>query len=315
MQTDDERRLAVVFAGTPEFAVPSLQRLRSDPRVEVIAVYTQPDRPAGRSRLIMPGAVKKAAVDLSIPVFQPASLKTHDQIEAFRSLAAEVFVVAAYGLLLPQAIIEQPRLALNVHASLLPRWRGAAPIQRAIMAGDEETGISIMRVVEALDAGPVLLRRSCKIDDGDTAGTLHDKLAVLGADCLEDTIDAFLTDRLVEAAQEEAGVVYAAKISSDDRILDWTRAASELARQVRALNPAPVSTTQFGTTRIKVWSAKVVEAAVTARPGAIMAANEDGIDIATADGVLRITELQPEGKRRMNAVEFVNGFGQLLAPT
>ncbi len=315
MQTDDSNRLGVVFAGTPEFALPSLQRLRSHRRIDIIAVYTQPDRPAGRGRRPQPSAVKQTAIDLSIPVFQPASLKPRGEIEAFQSLGAQILVVVAYGLLLPPAIISQPRLVLNVHASLLPRWRGAAPIQRAIMAGDEETGISIMRIVAALDAGPVLLQRSCKIDDSDTAGVLHDKLARLGADSLEAAIDDLLNDRLVETSQEEGEAVYAPKISAEDRVLDWTQDARELARRVRALNPAPVTTTQFKTTKVKVWSATAVDAAPGNQPGTIVAANDDGIDIATAHGVLRVTRLQPAGKRCMSAAEFINGFGQLLVPS
>lgn len=316
MQANSAPRLRIVFAGTPQFAVPSLRRLHADPRVEVAAVYTQPDRPAGRGRRARPGALKQLAADLSLGVFQPARLTPAAEIEAFRSHAAEVLVVAAYGLILPQAIIEQPRLALNVHASLLPRWRGAAPIQRAIMAGDAETGISIMRIVEALDAGPVLLARSCKIEASDTAGSIHDKLAVLGARCLLAVIDDYLADRIVEAPQNGAEVIVARKITANDRALDWTRGAKMLARQVRALNPSPVATMRLGATDLKVWSAIAIEDPVAAsgQPGSIVAANDDGIDIATAAGVLRITRLQPEGKRPMSAAEFINGFGRLLVP-
>jgi methionyl-tRNA formyltransferase len=316
MQADIAPRAKIVFAGTPAFAVPSLRRLHADPRLEIVAVYTQPDRPAGRGRRAKPSAIKQNASDLSIPVYQPTQLTTAAEAGVFRSHEAELLVVAAYGLLLPQAIIEQPRLAANVHASLLPRWRGAAPIQRAIMAGDRETGISIMRIVEALDAGPVLLSRSCKIGESDTAGSIHDRLAALGAECLMAVIDDYLGGDIVEAPQNEAEVIYAHKITASDRELDWTRGAKALARQVRALNPSPVATMRLETTNIKVWSAAAFERppSVSGRPAEIIAANDHGIDIATADGLLRITRLQPEGKRSMSAAEFVNGFRQLLFP-
>jgi len=301
-----------IFAGTPEFAVPALRQLHRHPGIELVAVYTQPDRPAGRGRREKPSAVKKTAIELALPVMQPASLKPPAEIESFAAYNAELLVVAAYGLLLPEAIIEKPRLALNVHASLLPRWRGAAPIQRAIMAGDRETGISMMRIVEALDAGPVLLQRCCAIDDTETAGELHDRLSVLGAACLSTTLDDFLAGRLNETPQNEADVVYAAKITTADRALRWTRAARELARQVRALNPAPVATMRLGSTRLKVWDAVAIEESTTLDPGNVVAAGETGIDIATASGLLRLTRLQPEGKRPMSAAEFINGFQHLL---
>jgi methionyl-tRNA formyltransferase len=304
--------LKAVFAGTPEFAVPSLRRLHRHPGIELVAVYTQPDRRAGRGRREKPSAVKQAAIELAIPVMQPASLKPTVEIESFAAYEAELLVVAAYGLILPRAIIDQPRLALNVHASLLPRWRGAAPIQRAIMAGDRETGISIMRIVEALDAGPVLLQRPCHIEDTDTAGTLHDKLMALGAECLNITLGELLAGRLNEAPQNEADVVYASKITSADRNLQWTHDACELARQVRALNPAPVATMRLGSTSIKVWAAVAIEASTTHEPGTVVSASETGIDIATANGMLRLTRLQPEGKRSMSAAEFINGFQHLL---
>lgn len=316
MHGNGQSRIKIVFAGTPEFAVPSLRQIHRDPRIEVVAVYTQPDRPAGRGRRARVSAVKHAALDFSIPVLQPASLTTTTAIERFSSHGVELHVVVAYGLLLPQAIIGQSQLALNIHASLLPRWRGAAPIQRAIMAGDRETGISVMRIVEALDAGPILLGRSCTIADTDTAGSLHDKLAMLGAACLKTVIDDYRVTGLVEVPQNEAEVSYAHKILPRERALDWTRSADSLARHVRALNPSPVATMRLGATNIKVWSAVALMRTPLNcnRPGDVVAASDIGIDIATANGALRITHLQPEGKRSMSAADFVNGFHHLLNP-
>ncbi len=309
----DKQTLTAVFAGTPDFAVPSLRRLDAHPQVEIIAVYTQPDRPAGRGRRARSSAVKQTATELSIPVYQPASLKTEEEISAWCALGADLLVVAAYGLLVPREVIDQPLLAANVHASLLPRWRGAAPIQRAIMAGDEETGISIMRVVEALDAGPVLLQRSFAIGEEDTGGSVHDGLAALGAECLAMAVDDLVAGRLVETPQDEARVVYASKITGKDRILDWSQGAHELARRVRALNPVPVATMSIGNINVKVWSAIPLSGAATrVEAGTIVAAGEVGIDVATRDGLLRVTRLQPQGKRAMSAAEFVNGFGHLL---
>lgn len=313
MHANSTAPVRAIFAGTPDFAVPALRQLHAHPQIELVAVYTQPDRPAGRGRRAKIGSVKQTAIDLSIPLFQPSSLKATEALDRFRSHRAELLVVAAYGLMLPSEIIEIPRLALNVHASLLPRWRGAAPIQRAIMAGDRHTGISMMRIVEALDAGPVVLQRSCTIDAIDTAGSLHDKLMILGAQALQITLDDWLNNRTVETPQDEAAVIYAGKITAADRPLDWSRSADELARQVRALNPSPVATMNLATARLKVWSAEAIEGPSTNPVGTIVAASEQGIDVATGNGLLRITCLQPDGKRAMSAADFINGFHRLLS--
>jgi len=312
MHANGTARVRCVFAGTPEFAVPSLRNLQANPWIELVAVYTQPDRGAGRGRRAKLSSVKQAAIDLKIPVFQPTSFKSSTEIDEFRAHDVDLLVVAAYGLLLPNAIFEQPKLTLNVHASQLPRWRGAAPIQHAIMAGDHQTGISMMRIVEELDAGPVLLQRTCTIKDIDTAGSLTEKLSTLGADCLEAIVNDWLHDRIVEMPQNESAVVYAKKITRADRPLDWSRSAKELERQVRALNPTPVATMTLAETSLKIWSASVVQAPSTLPPGDIVAADANGIDVATGDGLLRITRLQPDGKRAMSAAEFVNGFQRLL---
>lgn len=306
-----------IFAGTPEFAVPSLRELYNHLGIELIGVYTQPDRPAGRGRRQQASPVKRTATELSIPVYQPKTLKAVDEIATFHKLDADLLVVAAYGLILPQAVIDQPGLSVNVHASLLPRWRGAAPIQRAIMAADERTGISMMRVVEALDAGPVLTQVACPIESIDTSGTLQDKLASLGASCLKATIDDYLAGTLTEVPQDERDIVYAKKITARDRMLDWQLGAAALARQVRALNPTPVATAMLGTAKIKVWSASSLPGnrPTAAAPGSIATATNTGIDVVTGKGLLRITELQPEGKRAMSAADFLNGFPHLLTRT
>lgn len=306
-------RPRAIFAGTPEFAVPSLECLARHGGIEVVAVYTQPDRRAGRGRRAQASAVKRVAESLSIPVVQPQTLKDPEAQAEFAAFEADLLVVAAYGLILPDAVLAAPRLAVNVHASLLPRWRGAAPIQRAIMAGDTETGISMMRVVAALDAGPVLSQRSCPITPTDTGGTLHDKLAVLGAACLHDTVGDFLAGNVDETPQDERLVCYAQKITAADRVLDWAESATALARRVRALNPIPAATMTLQETPIKVWEAVALDARVEAAPGRIVACSDHGIDIATADGLLRVIRLQPPGKRPLSAAEFVNGFQALLA--
>ena len=301
-----------IFAGTPDFAVASLECLARHGGIEVVAVYTQPDRRAGRGRKAQASPVKRVAESLSIPVVQPQTLKDPEAQAEFVAFDADLLVVAAYGLILPDAVIAAPRLAVNVHASLLPRWRGAAPIQRAIMAGDGETGISMMRVVAALDAGPVLSQRSCAITPTDTGGTLHDKLAVLGATCLHDTVDDFLAGRVHETPQDESLVCYAQKIAAVDRALNWTEGATALARRVRALNPVPAATMVLNDTPLKVWEAVALDTHADAAPGRIVAFDDHGIDIATADGVLRVTRLQPPGKRPLSAAEFINGFQALL---
>lgn len=312
MHANSTTRVRTIFAGTPDFAVPSLQALHAHPQIDVVAVYTQPDKPAGRGQLRKHGSVKQAAMDFSIPVLQPTSLKSAAETVRFQSYSAELLVVAAYGLILPQEIIDTQQIALNVHASLLPRWRGAAPIQRAIMAGDQHTGITMMRVVEKLDAGPILLQKRCAITASETAGSLHDKLMLLGAKALTTVIDDWLTGRINETPQNESKAVYANKITTDDRILDWTRSAVQLERQVRALYPSPIATMKLGTERLKVWSADVVAGHSRQPFGTVVATGESGIDIATGDRLLRITRLQPDGKRAMSALDFINGFRRLL---
>jgi methionyl-tRNA formyltransferase len=308
-----EPRLQVVFAGTPDFAVPALNALVRRADVDIVAVYTQPDRPAGRGRRVTASPIKNLAREHRLPIEQPERFSGPGVIDRFRALAPDLLVVAAYGLILPGEVIAVPRLgAINVHASLLPRWRGAAPIQRAILAGDTETGISIMRIVEALDAGPVWLIKRCAILPADTGGSLHDRLATLGAECLTEAIDLLLADKVVEHPQRESLATYAAKIGRDDRVLNWHESAAVIARRVRALNPTPGATTEIAGLNLKIWRCEVLDVASGARTGTVVGDSAAGIDIAAGEGVLRITELQPAGKRRMSASAFINGYGNAL---
>ncbi|HEX7029320.1 MAG TPA: methionyl-tRNA formyltransferase [Gammaproteobacteria bacterium] len=298
--------MRLVFAGTPDFAVPALDALIAAGH-DIAAVYTQPDRPAGRGRRLAPSPVKQRALAHGIPVEQPESLKTPEAQAVLAGYRPEIMIVVAYGLLLPQAVLDIPaRGCLNIHASLLPRWRGAAPIQRAIAAGDTEAGVGIMQMEKGLDTGPVLLERRIPIDAADTGGSLHDKLAVLGADAIVEALAGLET--LEARPQDEARATYAHKLSKQEAALDWSKSASELARRIRAFNPWPVAFTTFNDDTLRVWSAEPLPLSTEKfMPGEIAAATVDGIDVATGDGLLRITRLQPSGKRPMNAAEFLNG--------
>jgi len=305
------RPLRLVFAGTPEFAVPHLHACRRD-NVDIVAVYTQPDRPAGRGRALAAGPVKQAAVALGVPVEQPESLRDAAARTRLGNYAPDLLVVVAYGLILPRKVLALPRLGCwNVHASLLPRWRGAAPIQRAILAGDTQTGVCLMQMEAGLDTGPVLLRRSIAIGADDTGGSLHDRLAALGADLLGAGLDRLHGGPpLVAEAQAGAGVTYAHKLDKAEARLDWREPAVALARKVRAFDPWPVAEAHIGGEVLRVWRAAAREATSgdqqTAAPGTLVAAGRDGIDVACADGVLRLLEVQRPGGRRIGAGDFVN---------
>ncbi len=304
--------IRTVFAGTPTFAVPSLAALLAADDVDVVAVYTQPDRPAGRGRQLSASPIKRAALLAGVPIRQPKTLRETQAIDDFKDLDAELLVVAAYGLMLPDACLEPPVTAINVHASLLPRWRGAAPIQRALMAGDLETGISIMRVVARLDAGPVWLMHRCPITADDTGGSLHDTLAALGARALTDALACFRARTVQETTQDERLVTYAHKITAVDRQLDWSDGAASLALQVRALAPSPGATATLGRLEVKVLAAYADGAVTAAEPGTVVAHDSASLMVATGAGTLRITELQPGGKQRMSAAAFMNGYGAKL---
>jgi methionyl-tRNA formyltransferase len=297
--------MRIVFAGTPEFAVPALIAVAA--AQQVARVLTQPDRPAGRGLAATASPVKQAAARLGLPVLQPATLKTPDLQAELRVLAPDALVVAAYGLILPQAVLDIPRLgAINIHASLLPRWRGAAPIQRALLAGDRETGISIMRMEAGLDTGPLLLREAVAIGPDDTAGTLHDRLAALGAQLVAAALDGLARGTIAATPQPAEGATYAAKLAKHEARIDWTRPAAELERQVRAFNPFPGATARLRGTEIKIWRAAVTEAA--GEPGVVLALDPAAIVVACGRGALRLEELQRAGGKRLLAREFLRGF-------
>jgi len=298
--------LKVIFAGTPEFAVAALEALLGS-KHEVVAVYTRPDRPAGRGRKLTPSPVKRCAGSAGLAVHQPHTLKDAAVQAQLRGHQADVMVVVAYGLLLPAAVLAIPRRGcLNIHASLLPRWRGAAPIQRAILAGDAETGVTIMQMDAGLDTGASLLQRHCAIHADDTAASLHDRLARLGAEALIEALAQLAAGTARATPQHDTAVSYAGKLSKAEAELDWQQPAQQLDRQVRAFNPWPVAQTHWQGIALRVWRATPGAAAVTAAPGTVLGADAGGIRVATAAGVLVIEELQLPGKRRMTAGEFIN---------
>lgn len=299
--------MRIIFAGTPEFAARALQALLADGH-EVVLVLTQPDRPAGRGMTLQASAVKRVALEHGIPVFQPDRLRdpaTHEPIRgACTEHRAELMVVAAYGLILPQAVLDLPRRGcINIHASLLPRWRGAAPIQRAIEAGDAQTGITIMQVEAGLDSGPMLLAEAIDIGPQDTAGTLHDRLAALGARLVVEALASF--DQLLPVAQPDAGVSYANKIDKAEARLDWNQPAAILARKLRAFNPFPGAVVTLAGEPVKVWCGEVV--ADSGRPGQVLTADTTGIVVACGEGALRLAELQKPGGRRVTSADFLHG--------
>lgn len=299
--------MKIIFAGTPDFAVAPLKALARTH--EIVAVFTQPDRKAGRGKKLTAPPVKDYALEIGAPVFQPVSLK--DQADLISGFKADIMVVVAYGMLLPQEILDIPPLGcLNIHASLLPRWRGAAPIQRAIEAGDKKTGVSIMRMELGLDTGPVFDMLETEIDDHDTSASLHDKLAALGAQGICKTVESLNTNpSLVPTEQAHESSNYAKKITKAEAEIDWSRSATELNRQLRAFIPWPVSQTKHNSTRLRVWQASVLETeSGNATAGTILSCSESGIDVACGDGVLRLEQLQRDGSKPMPIDQFLNGY-------
>ncbi|KFN50816.1 methionyl-tRNA formyltransferase [Arenimonas malthae CC-JY-1] len=298
--------LRIVFAGTPGFAVPCLRAAAE--RGEVVGVYTQPDRPAGRGRQLAPSPVKVEALARGLPVFQPENFRSKEAREALRALQPDLMVVVAYGLILPQSVLDIPRFGCwNVHASLLPRWRGAAPIQRALEAGDKETGVCLMQMEKGLDTGPVLLSLATPITADDTGGSLHDRLAALGAEVLADGLKLLRAGmRPVPQPQPDEGVTYAHKLDKAEARLDWSRPAPELANRVRAFNPWPVAEAELAGERLRIHAARALDLAHGQPPGTVLAANRDGLDVACGEGALRLLQVQREGGRAMAVADYLN---------
>ena len=298
--------MRIVFAGTPDFAVPSLRAAAR--HNEVVAAYTQPDRPAGRGRGLQASPVKLEAVARGIPVLQPENFKSALSKEALRALQPDVMIVVAYGLLLPRSVLAIPQYGCwNVHASLLPRWRGAAPIQRAIEAGDSETGVCLMQMEAGLDTGPVLLEQRTPIGANETGGQLHDRLAELGAQVLADGLGLLRVGfSPTPKPQPDEGATYARKLDKAEARLDWSRPAIELERKVRAFNPWPVAEAVLGGERLRIHGAVAIDAAHASSPGTVLAAGRDGIDVACGGGALRIRVLQREGGKVITAADFLN---------
>ena len=299
--------LQIAFAGTPQFAVPALRALLASAH-RVVGVLTQPDRPAGRGRELRASPIKLLALEHSMPLAQPATLRTPEGRAALERWAPDLLVVVAYGLILPPAVLALPRLGcLNIHGSLLPRWRGAAPIHRALLAGDTETGVTIMQLDAGLDTGPILLERRRAIGPHDTSGDLHDALSVLGATALLEAIDGLINGTLVPRPQPAEGMSYAPKLEKSEARLDWHSSAASLDRQIRAFNPWPIAETRLAGETLRVLSALVSEARATeGAPGTVLGLAADGLRVACGAGVLALRELQRAGKRPVSARDFAN---------
>ncbi|BDF95942.1 methionyl-tRNA formyltransferase [Pseudoalteromonas haloplanktis] len=304
--------LRIIFAGTPDFAARHLQAL-IDSEHQIVGVYSQPDRPAGRGKKLKASEVKELALQHDLPVFQPASLKSDDALSELSSLNADIMIVVAYGLLLPKAILEAPRLGcLNVHGSILPRWRGAAPIQRAIWAGDEETGVTIMQMDEGLDTGDMLHISRCPIEATETSASLYSKLAELGPKSLIDTITKLVNGEITPQVQDDEQANYAKKLSKEEANIDWAMDALQIERNIRAFNPWPVCFTQMGGNTVKIYQANVVEQQGT--PGTVLQSDKHGIVVACGTHALNITQLQPQGKKPMAITDFLNGRADWVTP-
>ena len=311
--------IRIIYAGTPDFAVAPLEALIAA-GYEVVAVYTQPDRPAGRGREPRPSPVKQKALQHNIPVFQPETLKSEEDQNVLGELKADLMVVTAYGLLLPQAVLDIPRLGcINIHASLLPRWRGAAPIQRAILAGDDKTGITIMQMDKGLDTGDMLAVQECVINDDETGSSLHDRLVVMGSEILMIMLPDFIQGKTLAQKQDDALATYASKLSKQEANIDWSLPALQIDRCVRAYNAWPVAFTSWQKKNkpdlLRVWQSEILGATSNAVAGTVLNCGRDGIDVATGDGVLRLLQVQPSGKKTMAAADFANAHhldGQVL---
>ncbi len=306
--------LRIIFAGTPDFAARHLDALLTSGH-QIVGVFTQPDRPAGRGKKLMPGPVKVLAETHGLPVFQPASLRPEENQKLVADLNADVMVVVAYGLILPKAVLDMPRPGcVNVHGSLLPRWRGAAPIQRALWAGDAETGVTIMKMDVGLDTGDMLYKLACPITAEDTSATLYDKLADLGPQGLIETLQQLADNTATPEVQDEAQVTYAEKLSKEEARIDWSLSAAQLERCIRAFNPWPMSWLMIDEQPVKVWKASVINGNASAEPGTIIDASKNGIQVATGEGILNLESLQPAGKKAMSAQDLLNSRREWFIP-
>lgn len=301
-----KKSLRVIFAGTPEFASIALEAL-IDSQHQVVAIFTQPDRPSGRGLKITSSPVKELANQYRIPVHQPNSLKASLEQELISSLNADVMVVAAYGILLPVSVLRIPRLGcINIHPSLLPRWRGAAPIQRAIFAGDTITGVTIMQMDQGLDTGPILLQHQYVMDQDETSQTLHDHLAKLGAKTLIETLELLASNNINPMPQDNKLATYAHKISKEEALMDWEQPAIELEYEVRAFNPWPIAYTTWRGQNLRIWKAKTITKKINAEPRTLIGVSREGIDIATGDGALRLLAMQLPGGKVLSVSDFYN---------
>ena len=311
--------IRIIYAGTPDFAVAPLSAL-IDAGYNVVAVYTQPDRPAGRGREPRPSPVKQKALEHNIPVFQPETLKSEADQNTLRELNSDLMIVTAYGLLLPKAVLDIPRLGcINVHASLLPRWRGAAPIQRSILAGDKQTGITIMQMDVGLDTGDMLAKQVCDIRSDDTGSSLHDRLMVMGAETLLTMLPDFIAGRIAAEKQDDALATYASKLSKQEAEIDWSLSAEQIHYSVRAFNAWPVAFTSWQYKNkqdvLRVWQSEVLATTSSATAGRVLSCGKEGIYVATGNGVIRLLQVQPSGKKAMAAADFANAHnieGQIL---
>ncbi|MEA9435463.1 methionyl-tRNA formyltransferase [Aeromonas caviae] len=307
-------KLKLIFAGTPDFAARHLAALLSSGH-EVVAVYTQPDKPAGRGQKLTASPVKELALAHDLPVYQPASLRNEAAQAELAALGADLMVVVAYGLILPKAVLDTPRLGcINVHGSLLPRWRGAAPIQRSIWAGDAETGVTIMQMDVGLDTGAMIRKVTCPIASDETSASLYDKLAGLGPQALVDTLDAMAAGDTAAEPQDDALANYAEKLSKEEARIDWSMDAVAIERCVRAFNPWPISWFDVAGQTVKVWQAEVLPQAHGQAAGTLLKADKQGIEVATGQGVLRLLTLQPPGKKAMSVADLLNSRRDWFEP-
>ncbi|PHM60887.1 bifunctional UDP-glucuronic acid decarboxylase/UDP-4-amino-4-deoxy-L-arabinose formyltransferase [Xenorhabdus stockiae] len=306
--------LRIIFAGTPDFAAHHLAALLKSQH-KIVGVLTQPDKPAGRGKKLTPSPVKVLAEEHHVPVFQPKTLRTEESQQWVMEQQADIMVVVAYGLILPQAVLDMPPLGcLNVHGSLLPHWRGAAPIQRAIWAGDKETGVTIMQMDAGLDTGDMLLKATCPITNEDTTASLYDKLADIGSNALLNTLSLITSGNSQPESQNNILATYAEKLSKDEARMNWNLSAIQLERCVRAFNPWPISYFLIDEQPIKVWEAHATDGKSNQIPGTILHADKKGIQVATTDGILNITQLQPPGKKAMSAADLLNSKREWFTP-